>query len=141
MSSTSLTTRIQLSYRDDLHLLTGRWMTEATLAEFRAEYEAVLVAATQHGAWRWLLDIRRRPLPPAGSVEWLNEEFMPLAARTAPRQLCIAYLVSPLRMQAIASDERLHAAATRLQSGVAGVQVRMFGDEGEAVRWLTDCPH
>lgn len=64
-----LTARVQLSYRLDLHLLTGRWLTEATLAEFRAEYAVVLAAARPPDAWRWLLDVRCRPLPPAGAVE------------------------------------------------------------------------
>lgn len=136
----SLTTRIQLSYRDDLHLLTGRWLTDATLEEFRAEYEAVLAAAQQHGAWRWLLDIRRRPLPPVGALEWLNQQLIPQAAQAAPQQLCVAYLVSPQRMQAVAADQQLQAAATTLQAGLPRAQVQMFMNEGEAVSWLTDCP-
>lgn len=136
----SLTIRIQLSYRADLHQLTGRWLTDATLEEFRAEYEAVLAAARQHDAWRWLLDVRRRPLPPAGAVEWLNQEFMPQTSAAAPRQLCVAYLVSPQRMAAVAADEHLQTAVTALAAGLPQARVQMFSDEGEAMRWLADCP-
>lgn len=135
--NSSVTTRIQLDYRPDLRLLTGRWLTDATLPEFRAEYAAVLAAAQAHQAWHWLLDVRRRPLPPAGAVEWLNNVWMPAAAEIMPRHLCIAYLVSPQRLQTIAANDRLQTAVQHLEHGREGLDVGLFNDEGEAMRWLS----
>lgn len=133
-----ISTRIQLSYRDDLRLLVGRWLTdEVTLEDYQAEYDAVLAAAQAHGAWRWLLDIRRRPMPPAGAAPWLNEVFIPQASAAAPQHLCIAYLASPQRIRDIATDAQLQATTARLASGLPRAEAHLFNDEGEAMRWLT----
>ncbi len=128
---------LQLTYRPDLDLLTGRWFADSPLPELREEYAAVLAAGLAHGTTRWLLDVRRRDLPSEEAANWVSFEWLPRAAAACTQPLRLAYLVSALRAEAVRSDGRLLASVHEALDLPQPYVLQLFRDEGEAVAWLT----
>ncbi|TGE14857.1 hypothetical protein, partial [Hymenobacter elongatus] len=51
---------VELTLREDLGTLLGRWLRQVSLEEVRQGYEATLRAASPKRVRYWLLDLRRR---------------------------------------------------------------------------------
>ena len=129
---------LAIHYRPDLGLLTARWMADSDLPTLQAEYEAILDTGRHHRSTRWLLDVRRREVPTMEAAAWVAGHWLPLAAAAvAPSHLQLAYLISPLRAETLRTDPALQATAEQALQATAPYDLRLFGDEGEAVRWLT----
>lgn len=124
-------------YRPDLRLLVGRWLDDAPVAQLQADYAALLAAAEQHKAGRWLLDVRRRDQLNPEMGHWANYAFYPMASqRLAPHKLQIAVLCSPVRLKVYQTDP---VQMEYLAYGLADerpYQLQLFSDEGEAMKWL-----
>lgn len=134
MSSVTCT----IQYRSDLNALVVRWLSDAPLLQLQADFTAVLAAAQEHGAAHWLLDVRRREQISPELGRWTTTVFYPLAASSlAPQVLHISVLCSPARMAVYASDPvQMHY----LTYGLAPERpyyMRLFGDEGAAMEWLS----
>lgn len=135
--TTLTSTALQLLYRPDLDLLTARWFAEVPLPQLQTEHEAVLRAGQQHGTARWLLDVRRRDVPTAEAAEWVTYDWLPrVAAAMAPTRLRLAYLISPARGEALRTNPALQTSVQDALAATCPYELRLFGDEGEAVRWL-----
>ena len=101
---------LEISYDSEHDLCTVRWLTDSSMPSLQAEYEAVLAAEQVRRTARWLLDVRRRPLPTIETANWVSFNWLPRAAELlAPAQLCVAYLVSNDRAKALAADSALQA--------------------------------
>lgn len=127
---------LALLYRPDLDVLTARWMAEPEPNVVRTEYAAVLDAGRQHGTVRWLVDVRRRPLPDPALAQWVTDTWLPHVATTlAPQRPRLAYLISPAREEALHTNPALQSS---LQAALANraYDLATFGDEGVAVQWL-----
>ena len=129
---------LEISYDPEQDVCTVRWLTDSTMPNLQAEYEAVLTAGPARRTARWLLDVRRRPLPTIETANWLNFNWLPRAAGLlAPAQLCVAYLMSSDRAKALAADSVLQS---NLNDTLAApdhyYQIGLFEDEDAAVRWL-----
>ncbi len=130
---------ITLDYRPDLDVLVIRWLRDVPeAADVQALYAAVLSAARAHApASRWLLDVRRRPYPDPEVARWFAQEWLPAAsAQLAPRRLHLAYLLSPLRYEAIFDNPALELANARIMALDQPYLVQTFLDEGAALEWL-----
>lgn len=131
---------VEVQHRPDLNVLTVRWLREPPdPVEVRTLYLAVLEAARPYAATPgWLLDVRRRPAPDPGVARWFGEYWLPAAAALVqPRQLRLAYLLSPLRQRATFGENRaLQPANERILAPGQPYVVNTFLDEGAAMAWL-----
>ena len=119
-------------------MLTVRWLDNSDLPELQANYAAVIVAGQQHRTVRWLLDVRRRVLPTSEAAQWVTDEWLPRAvAALTPTRLRIAYLISPTREETLRSNTTLQPGILAATAPDRPYDLRLFADEGEAVRWLT----
>ncbi len=124
---------LHLTYRPDLEVLIGRWGYQAEEAKLPTAYAHLEAAALDHGARRWLQDIRRRSLNYPETSRWLLEEFFPAMARRLGGQLRVAYLVSPALQVHIYSEPNFVPVEAYAGRPFA---VGFFGDEGAAIEWL-----
>ena len=123
-------------YRPDLDVLAVRWPSHATNATTPADYEAVLHLPEVRCTHRWLFDVRRRPHTSAAAAQWVVHQWLPRAAALLPQPLRLAYLVAPNRVQELAADTPLGAVVQPATLPGHTYLLRIFTDEGEAVRWL-----
>ncbi|TGE16609.1 hypothetical protein [Hymenobacter elongatus] len=130
-------TVLTLQFRADLGILTARWLGAAPLADLQAGHHAMLDAALEHQMHRWLMD-RRRSTPDVAIATWVSQEWLPAAAAQLTSQLRLASLVSPELWQAISSQAGLREAAALVLRPNQPFLVKVFTDEGEAVRWLME---
>ncbi|WP_317044262.1 class I SAM-dependent DNA methyltransferase [Hymenobacter roseosalivarius] len=129
---------ILLSYRPDLDVLTGRWSADSPLAGIRADYEAVLVAGRTHHTARWLLDVRRRVQLSVDVLGWVTHDWLPRTiVALAPARPRMAYLITPAREQAFLSNAVTQPDMQHILDPARPYDLRLFNDEGEAMRWLT----
>ncbi|MCB2408353.1 hypothetical protein [Hymenobacter lucidus] len=135
--SSPLSGLCDIVYRPDLHLLVGRWLGDAPVPQLQADYEALLTAAQEHSAGRWLLDVRRRDQLHPTLGQWTTTTFYPAAtAALVPERLRIGVLCSPARLAVYDADAQQKE---YLQFGLAAerpYQLRLFGQEGQAMEWL-----
>ncbi len=129
---------LAISHRSDLALLTVRWLDDAAPAELRRHYDSALATAREAGVAHLLLDVRRRSAPGPAAATWVAHDWLPrMVAALAPRRVCLAYLISPLRAELLATEPRISALAADYPAGIEpGFCLETFVDEGEAVRWL-----
>ena len=124
-------------YRPDLHLLVGRWLDDAPVPQLQADYAALLMTAQAHGVGRWLLDVRRRDQLAPELGQWTTSTFYPEASmQMAPHQLQIAVLCSPARLAVYAASARQQEYLNYGLAAERPYQLRLFGDEGQAMEWL-----
>lgn len=130
---------VALQYRPDLRLLVARWLDESDPARLPNEYAAILAGVREHAAGRLLLDLRRRSTPNPEGAAWVVAAWLPqLVAALAPQRPRLAYLVSPLRAQALRDNDSLRATAQTATSRQHGYDLALFDDEGAALRWLLE---
>ncbi|WP_139925715.1 hypothetical protein [Hymenobacter sp. DG01] len=133
MSDTACT----ITCRPDLGILVVRWPMQAAPAQLRADYQAILAAATHNHLSRWLLDVRRRNELDPEIGQWTTHEFYPeAAAQLAPQPLRIAVLCSPARLEVYKADP---AQEQYLNFGLAPERtyhMHLFIEEGPALQWL-----
>jgi hypothetical protein len=134
--TTDLSTELlHLTYRSDLAILIGRWGYQPTPAELPAQYERLAAAALQHGARRWLQDLRRRSLNDPYTTQWLLTEYFPDMTEQLAGPLRVAYLVGPtLRGLIEAGPDFQPLSAYKGRPFV----IDFFGDEGTAIQWLNE---
>ena len=126
-----------IHYRPDLSVLVVRWPADAALLQLQADFTAVLAAAQQHNAARWLLDVRRRERISVELGRWTTTLFYPQAAsRLAPQILHISVLCSPARMAVYAADPVQMQYLTYGLAPERPYYMHLFGDEGTAMEWL-----
>lgn len=133
----SMSASLNFSFCSELDVFFVRWLREAQRLLLQPEYEAILAAEPAQRTSRWLLDVRQRPTPDIEAANWVTYNWLPRAATLrAPGQLCVAYLVSPQRAEALATDpelqENLHDAMAPNRLYTIG----LFSEEAEAIRWL-----
>lgn len=134
-------TPLDLRYRPDLNVFTARWLAGPDEATTPGEYEAILRATEARRTARWLFDVRRRPATTDDSVRWITTQWLPRAAALLhPIRLCLAYLVPPVRAEHLHTDETLHAVMAAAYAPGQPFSLRIFTDEGEAMRWLLAQP-
>ena len=127
-----------LAYLPDQHLLIGRWLRPATLAELRGHYAELLAAALTHGRCRhWLLDVRRRRINDPDAVRWFGEEFSPQLPQALGSPVVVAYFA--MVGQDVASADPALWENIR-QGSLAGAQYRYFDQESTAMTWLAQQP-
>ncbi|TGE25484.1 hypothetical protein E5K00_09920 [Hymenobacter aquaticus] len=127
---------LDLQYRPDLHILTARWLRDASLPELQQAHRALQATAQAHNAFHWLMD-RRRFSPNPEIAQWVAHEWLPDIARTASSHLRLASLVSPELWHLISTQPDFQEATNTALNAQQPYSVRVFMDEGEAVRWLT----
>ncbi|RTQ45277.1 hypothetical protein EJV47_25705 [Hymenobacter gummosus] len=126
-----------IQYRPDLQLLVVRWPADAPFAQLQVDFEAVLHAAQEHQAARWLLDVRRREELTPQLAEWTTHEFFPRAADALrPQSLRIGVLASPGRMAVYERDEVQRDTLAYGLDGARTYRLRLFGEEGSVIEWL-----
>lgn len=126
----------EYSYRPDLNIFTVRWPTHERTATALGDYEALLLLPEAHRTPYWLFDVRRRPFTPADVAHWVTYSWLPQAAALVPGPLRLAYLVAPGRVSELEGDTPLRAAVQPATQPGQPFIMRLFTDEGEAVRWL-----
>jgi hypothetical protein len=125
---------LQLTPRPDLGILVGRWGFQPGPAQLPAAYEELAQAGLREKCCFWLQDIRRRTLNDPQTTQWLLTEFFPDMAAQLGARLYVAYLVGPdLHQQIVTGPAFAPIDSYAGQPFVVG----FFGDEGEAISWLT----
>ncbi|MCB2408354.1 hypothetical protein [Hymenobacter lucidus] len=127
---------LDLLYRPDLHILTARWLRDAPLEDLQAAHRALQAKAHTYNSFCWLMD-RRRLNPTAEIAQWVAHEWLPAVVREATAPLRLASLVSPELWQFISTQNGFRDATTTVLAAHQPYHVKVFMDEGEAVRWLT----
>lgn len=135
MLASPSTELLHLSYRPDLAILIGRWGYQPTFAELPNQYERLAAAALQHGARRWLQDIRRRNLSDPYTTQWLLTEYFPDMAEQLAGPLRVAYLVGPTLRGLIEAGPDFQPLST--YKGRPFI-IDFFGEEGAAIQWLNE---
>lgn len=131
------TSPLLLQYRPDLHLLVGRWQDGLTTAHLQAGYQDLLRAGQQYGAYRWLIDVRRRPIPTPEQARWITHEWLPeAAAASAPQRLRLAYLLSPTYEHNLRNDPAVQSSVQAISAPNLPYTLKTFTDEGTAMQWL-----
>ena len=125
---------LQLTLRSDLGILVGRWGFQPDPAQLPAAYAELAAAGLHDKCCFWLQDIRRRTLNDPQTTQWLLTEYFPGLAGQLGGRLCVAYLVGPDLHHHIVSGPAF--APIDSYAGQPFV-VGFFGDEGEAIQWLT----
>ena len=130
---------MEIEYRAEQDLLSVRWLSDLSLPQMQAEYEALLVLESARRTVRWLLDIRQCPIPTIESANWVTLNWLPRAAALmAPAHLCVAYIISSERAEALATDPDLAATVQDALAPNRHYHLGLFRQEEEAVRWLLD---
>ena len=124
------------AYRPDLDIFTVRWPTHERNATDPTDYDDLLRLPEARRSPRWLFDVRRRPHTTPAVGEWVVQNWLPRAAALLPVPLRLAYLVAPSRAEELAADTPLHDAVHPATLAGLPFILRIFTDEGEAVRWL-----
>lgn len=119
---------LQLAYRTDLHLLTGRWLCSTSEAELYHGCEQLRRAALHHQCGNWLVDSRRCANRCPDRLAWVASRFLPQTQRELGGTLRAGFLVLPDYLLTLASP----AAAVP----DAALQFALFLDEGAASAWL-----
>ena len=126
-----------LDYLPEQHLLIGRWLRPASLAEIQVHYQALLDAALAHGHCRhWLLDVRRRPISDAATVAWFGEFSRQLPALLG-QPVVLAYFA--MVDQSVAGEDPGLRENMR-QGAIQGSHYCYFNQESEALAWLLQQP-
>lgn len=129
---------LETNFYPEKRLLTVRWPIIISQASLKAQYEYLLQVAPVRQASRWLLDIRQCPVPNIETANWITLNWLPrAAAMLAPARLCVAYVVSDQRAEALAAPE-LSANIRDAMAPNRLYHLGVFGTEPEAVRWLLD---
>lgn len=101
------------------------------------EYEAILTAESARSTDRWLLDVRQRPTPNVEAANWVTYNWLPRAATLrAPGKLCVAYLISPQRTEALANDPELQESLHDAMAPNRLYTIGIFSEEAAAISWL-----
>jgi hypothetical protein len=120
-------------------ILVGRWLANASLSESQAHYEVMLAAEAAARTTQWLLDLRLAPTPPPELANWIAYNWIPrAAARTAPRLLRLAFLLSEQRARAVQADAALDLAVEDLLVPARTYDAALFLDEDGALAWLSE---
>jgi hypothetical protein len=127
---------LQLSYRNDTGLLTGRWLRSVTDEELQQGYESLRIAARYHDCRYWLIDARRRISRNLNGPEWVLTEFMPQLQQECGGHWHLAFLVLPDYLRTLQAEPG-SPAATSLPE--AAIHYARFVNEGEANAWLLGC--
>ena len=125
---------LQLTPRPDLGILVGRWGYQPHPSQLPAAYEELAVVGLRDKCRFWLQDIRRRTLNDPHTTHWLLTDYFPEMAARLGERLYVAYLVSPDLHQLIITGPEFAPVASYINKPFA---VAFFGDEGEAIGWLT----
>lgn len=124
---------LELTYREDLQLLVGRWHYQPAPAELPGAYERLYDAFQRTRARHWLQDIRARTLPDPYTTQWLFADFFPDVAQQLGQQLRVAYVVKPALRGLIEAGPDFQPL-----SAYAGKPfvVNFFGEDADALAWL-----
>lgn len=126
-----------LDYRPEQHLLIGRWLRPASLAEIQTHYQALLAAALTHDRCRhWLLDVRRRHISDAAAIAWFAE-FSHHLPKLLGQPVALAYFAM-VDQNLASQDEGLRENIR--QGAVQGNRYCYFNQESEALAWLLQQP-
>jgi len=121
---------LQVSYRPDLHQLTGRWQYSVTDAELHQGYDALRRAALHYRCGSWLVDSRRCLNRCLSRLAWVADHYLPLAQRALNVPLQVGLLVLPDYLSSLPE-------AAKTPAPGAAVRLALFLTEGEASAWLT----
>lgn len=128
---------IAFQYRPELQLLLARWQDASTIDSITHGYQQLLTEARQLRSRRWLVDIRRRPLPTPDQAHWISHTWLPEAAAVcAPQRLRLAYLLSPTYLHGLTTNPALQPSMQIVLAPQQPYDLRTFIDEGEAMQWL-----
>lgn len=122
---------MQVAFRADTNLLTGRWLRSVTDEEQHEGYEALRLAALHHRCPYWLVDSRRRTTRAQNGPEWVLTAFLPGVQAELGGTLDIALLVLPDYLRTLENDPAAWPNSP--------VQYARFVDEGAANDWLAAC--
>ncbi|MCB2378871.1 hypothetical protein LGH70_14815 [Hymenobacter sp. BT635] len=121
---------VELTLREDLGTLLGRWLRQVSCQEVQQGYEATLRVAEPKRVRYWLLDLRRRGTLTEDSTEWVLSTFLPRLTPLLGGRVYLAFLLSPAHLSSIDQENGAPLVSN------ADCHVRLFSDEGLAAEWL-----
>lgn len=136
LPATAYAEYLNLSYRPDLRMVVLRWLRDTSLSELQLGHQAALHLARQQAAAHWFVDVRRLVVTNSSHSGWVIDSFLPQAAALLAEPLRIAYLMSPNRQNAIATQPDLRTVISRSQVSGCPYSLRIFLEEASAMTWL-----
>lgn len=121
---------VELTLREDLGTLLGRWLRQVSTDEVRQGYEATLRVASSQRVRYWLLDLRRRGTIGEDSTQWVLTTFLPRLTPLLGGRVYLAFLMSPAHLSNVDQENGAPLVSN------ADCHVRLFSDEGLATDWL-----
>ncbi|TGD78269.1 hypothetical protein [Hymenobacter wooponensis] len=122
---------VELHYRNDLQILTARWLRPIPAPELVQSYEAALSKAKQHRARYWLLDVRGRGPASEDDTEWVLTEFFPRLHEQLGGRVYVCFLLAASQLSAAEQEEGAPLVANEQY------HVRLFTAEAPALAWLS----
>lgn len=126
---------VELSRRDELGILVGRWRRPVSAPELQQSYEAALQAARPTRTRYWLLDLRGRGPASEDDTHWVLTQFLPRLAKQVKGRAYLAFVVGPGQLSA----EEQEAGLPMVMNDLA--QVRLFATDEPALQWLAARQH
>jgi hypothetical protein len=136
MSSSQISSFLQISYRPELQMLVGRWLRQTTPDEMQTGYLALLAEAQVQQCWLWLIDARRRDNANQAGTQWMMDTFFPQVPRQIHRKVFVAYLFAPTHLTELEADPSVPP-LTYFDGRPC--QVERFTEELAATQWLMRC--
>ncbi len=122
-----------LQYRPDIGAIVVRWSGESSNSALTAVYNELLQRAKDNKCYRWLLDSRRRNQLDKDNINWLETVFLPSICPELKSNVRMAYLVSPVRMEAI---QQMPQRNRTIYHEDYSCQIEVFDYEEAAYQWL-----
>jgi hypothetical protein len=130
----SATDYLEIVYQPDLRILVGRWLRIVTEQEALQGYHDLLLAAKQHDAHYWLLDIRRRHRSAPATLSWLLTSYYAQLVRELGAPVRMVYFMAPGLRQEFQDDNTVPEPATYTHD--QPFRMNQCITESESVAWL-----
>jgi hypothetical protein len=130
----SATDYLEIVYQPDLRILVGRWLRTVSEQEALQGYRDLLLAAKQHDAHYWLLDIRRRHRSAPSTLSWLLSVYYDQLVRELGPPVRMVYFMAPGLRQEFQEDNTVPEPTTYALT--QAFRMNQCITEGESVVWL-----
>ncbi|MCC9168373.1 hypothetical protein [Pontibacter harenae] len=125
---------LKLTFRKDLNILIGRWVSAVTAEQLFEGYIHTLAFARDKKINLWLMDMRLRNVSTQAEKEWFLKFFIPKASENS-HTIHVAYMASPNQLAKF--RELYHTDSPFYFS--KQLVVNFFVKEQDAQEWLNTC--
>jgi len=120
---------VQLCYDGNRNIIIMQWKGDATSAEYREAFEALLNSLNIYQSPGWILDVRELATPSDEDEMWFVQNILQELVRCGLKRTAIIEADNPAK----ASYSRMKKSAE-----TCGLEVRVFNSVDESLFWMED---